>query len=417
MMKHIYRIFSFLLLLCLMFSACAGKNGSDESSGAETDVPETSAHQPGQQDRAVLEDYRNIVPSGIHEIRMLFLNVGKGDAILLRIDGRGWLIDTGTEASLPMLEAGMRLLGLESLHGIFITHTDSDHVGSLRSFLAAWPVDAVFTSSVSADWNRVENLRGDTPRIALDPGSVVEIGEGIWFEVLGPIRYNPRDDNNSLVLRLRANDTVTLFCGDMMVDEEKTLMYAGMDLNCDLLKVGHHGKKDATSESFALEASPSAAIVCASKEDEKEAAHKSVLKLLKSVGAEVYVTEDTPAAYDVTVSEDGRITVADVQLPEAAELRFVSVSKGDQLAVIGNGGDSDVSLAGWWILSETGSDLFRFPEDAVIPAGGTISVGCTDYAGVPDLRWNEGKVWHKSKEDRAILIDPWGRRVDIMVSE
>ncbi len=409
------KLFLILLAAVLLLSGCRGE--SDPGETGDGTAPVETVTIPGTEDRAVLGDYLEITPHGEHDVRMLFLNVGKADAIFLRIGETGWMIDAGTVSALPMLEAGMNLLGLSRLDGIFITHTDSDHVGGLRGFLSLYETDAIYTSTISADWNRVEGARGEIPRVALDPGAVVQAGEGVWFEVLGPIRYNPRDDNNSLVLRLRVNGSTSLFCGDMMTDEEKTLMYAGMNLDCDLLKVGHHGKKDATSSSFLAETSPSVALICADKEEESDSAHKSIIKALNAAGAEVYITENTPVAYDVKVTPGGKITVEDVSLPEPPDVRFVSVSKSDQLVVLENAGDAQADLSGWWILSETGNDLFRIPDGTVLEAGGTLSVGCTDTSGTPDLRWNEGKVWHKTKEDRAVLIDPWGAEVDFMVSQ
>ena len=88
-----------------------------------------------------------------------------------------------------------------------------------------------------------------------------------------------------------------------------------------------------------------------------------------------------------------------------------------QLVTLRNTGDVDVALGGWWLLSETGKELYLFPEDAVIAAGGTLTVGCADYPLESDLRWNESKVWNKSKEDNAVLYDCWGNVVDEMVSE
>ena len=403
-----------LTLLCL--TACGQKETAEsEETSPEPGTAETAAQ--GMEDRPVSEDYLSVVPAGEHDVRILFLNVGKADAILLKIDGEGWLIDTGTESALPMLEAGMRILELDSLRGIFITHTDNDHVGGMEQFLSMFPVEGVYTSTISSDWDKVERLRGDTPRTALDPGQVVEAGAGVWFEVFGPIRYNPRDDNNSLILKLRVNGASLLFCGDMMFDEEKTLMYAGMDLRCDLLKVGHHGEKDATSDSFLKEASPEIAVICTSREEESDTAHKSILKALKKIGAETYITEDTPVAFDTTVTADGEIRVEDVSVPDPAPVRFMSVSKADQLVVIENTGDEPVDLTGWWIVSETGGELFRFPDGLILGAGETLSVGTNHYNGEPDLRWDDTRVWHKSKEDRAVLIDPWGSQADFMVSE
>ena len=413
-MKRKHTLAALLMIPLLLFAACTGTETEEET----VPLPETEETAvPGMEDRPVSEDYLSVTPAGTHDVRILFLNVGKADAILLRIDGQGFMIDTGTESAPPMLAAGMNLMGLDSVNGIFITHTDSDHVGGLSRFVEEYPVETVYTSSISADWDKVERLRGDVPRTALDPGQVVACGDGVWFEVLGPVRYNPRDDNNSLVLRLRVNGATLLFCGDMMVDEEKSLMYAGMDLDCDLLKVGHHGKKDASSESFLQEASPSVAVICADREEESDTAHKSIIKALGKIGAEVYITDETPVAYDMTVTADGEIEVENVRTPEPAPVSFVSVSKSDQLAVVENTGTEAVDLGGWWIVSEIGGEIFRFPDGTLIAPGGTLSVGTNHHTGEPDLRWNDTRVWHKSKEDRAVLIDPWGNEADFMPSE
>ena len=68
-------------------------------------------------------------------------------------------------------------------------------------------------------------------------------------------------------------------------------------------------------------------------------------------------------------------------------------------------------------MSETGGELFRFPDGLILGAGETLSVGTNHYNGEPDLRWDDTRVGHKSKEDRAVLIDPWGSQADFMVSE
>ncbi|MBQ3708721.1 MAG: MBL fold metallo-hydrolase [Clostridia bacterium] len=418
-MKSLSLILTLLFALVLLF-ALAGCTAEEpnETEPAETEpaaVDEAAKHRT---DRVLSEDYLSVTPSGEHDVRLVFLNVGKGDAILLRIDGFSWLIDTGVASTVPVVLGACEELGVTHLEGIFLTHTDNDHIGGLRAVLAEVPVSAVYTSSISEDWSKIERLRGETPRIALDPGETVKAADGVWFDVFGPIRYNPRDDNNSLVLRLRVNGATLLFTGDMMFDEEKTLMSAGLDLRCDLLKVGHHGKKDATSESFVLEAGPKIAVISGNKEEESEAVHKSVVKLLGKAGADVYVTEDYSLGINAVVKTSGKIELTDYQTTHRRDgVVFDHVSKADQLVVLRNTTDGDIDLAEWWIASRTGNELFEFPAGAVIPAGGTLTVGCTDYDGAPDFRWNEGKVWHKSKEDLAVLIDPWGNTVDTKASE
>ncbi|MBR4743099.1 MAG: MBL fold metallo-hydrolase [Oscillospiraceae bacterium] len=252
-MKKTYQFAALFLAILFLVISCAGSG--DGSWKGENENP-----------GSVKEDYLSVTPSGSHDVRMVFLNVGKADAACIIVDGHAWLIDTGTSASVPILFAGLENLGISSLDGVMITHTDNDHVGGLSALLDEVAVSAVYTSSISSDWNKVEELRGEIPRVALDSGEVVLVTEGVWFEVLGPIRYNSRDDNNSLVVRLRVNGATAIFAGDMMFEEENTLLGAEMDLKCDLLKVGHHGKKDATSKQFADACSPDVAIISANRE-------------------------------------------------------------------------------------------------------------------------------------------------------
>ena len=428
-----------LLLSLLLPLAGCGTETEPQTEGTETSPPSTepAATEPvepaepeepeepaepviGQSSREFLTDYLGITPSGEHEARVLFLNVGKGDAILVSIDGKVWMIDTGLALSPPLLCAGMRALGADRLEGVFITHTDGDHIGGLKTLLSCAEVGAVYTSTISADWKAVDKAidGADAPRVTLDPGAVVPAGEGVWFEVLGPYRYNTRDDNNSLVLRLRVNGTTTLFTGDMMKAEEKTLLSEGIDLDCDLLKVGHHGKKDATSDEFAEAATPIYAIISASTEEESDAAHSSVIKTLKRAGATVVVTEEVSLGVLAEITTEGRIIIREQKpLDAAAPVSIRSISKSDQLVILENSGTSPVDLSGWWLASGTGKELLRFPEGTVIAAGGTFSIGCRDSSAEPDLRWNEAKVWHKSKTDIAYLYDAGGRLLCELDSE
>ena len=430
-MKHTRRIPPSLsvlvpLLLLLLLASCAKGQPSETAAPADTTAPtETSAPAetepaepgPGQENRDFLDDYLKIEPAGEHDAKCLFLSLGKADAILVSVDRTVWLIDTGTTISPPLITAGLKDLGADSLAGIFITHTDADHIGGLETLLSVVDVPAVYTSSITADWNKIESLRGDTERVALDPGAVVPAADGVWFEVLGPYRYNPRDDNNSLVLRLRVNGSTVIFAGDMMKAEENTLLSAGLDLSCDLLKVGHHGKKDASSDAFLAAAAPQYAVITADRSDEDDSAHKSVLKALKKVGAVTVVTDEVKFGILATLLPDGKITIGEQKPAKApASVALSSVSKEDQLAVLKNTGSTDVDLSGWWLISEIGKELFRFPDGTVLSAGAELSVGCLDYEGTPDLRWNEGKVWHKSKEDIAALIDCWGNTVSELPS-
>lgn len=410
-LKKILYIVLAAFMLTGLLTGCTAEKTPDETTAADTQPAEII---PGREDRAVLDDYKSVTPSGEHDVKMLFINAGKADSALLQIDGYSYLIDTGTAASTPVILAAFAQMGVEALDGVFFSHTDNDHTGGYELIAEKIPVSAVYTSTISSDWTKVENLRGGTERVALDPGAVVSLADGVYFQVLGPIRYNPSDDNNnSLVLRLEVNGVTAIFAGDMMHDEETSLIHSEMPLGCDILKVGYHGNKEATSAAFLEQTSPSLAVISTDREEDENSAHKSIVAALEEIRAEVHVTDESELGVLVTIDADGTVTAEDLEAAhEAKDVRFVTVSKEDQLVVIENREKAAVDLSGWHIISVRGREMFVFPEGTILEAGDSITVACREYNGEYDLMWEENRVWHKDKKDNAVLIDVWGNRVD-----
>ena len=291
-MKTYIRFFAVLLSAVLFLTSCTGAETSGESSPA--DAPETIA-DPYRADREVRDDYKSIEISGELDVRIFFVNAGKADSILVEADGQHYLIDTGAKTSVPKISAALEYMGVERLAAIFLTHSHGDHIGGLPMLSEHWAGDVCYTPSISGEMSKIQKAAASASLepVMLEPGQVVELSEGLYFEVLGPIRFNPLDENdNSLVLRMTVNGRTVLFAADMQHDEEKTLMRAGFDLSCDILKVGNHGNKDATSTSFIEETSPDYAIITTDRKEDENSAHKSIRNGLESVGAEVLITDE-----------------------------------------------------------------------------------------------------------------------------
>ncbi len=399
------------------FTGCSGDVSEETVSGnaAETTV------NPYREDREVREDYKSIEISGEHDVRILFVNAGRADAILIEADGVHYLIDTGEETSVPKIMAALDYFEVERLEGVFLTHSNNDHISGLPMISDYWEIGACYTAAVATEMTKMQTVIGqaEMEQTLLEPGQVIQISDGLYFEVLGPIRYNPLDDNdNSLVLRMTVNGKTVLFAGDMQHEEEKTLMRAGFDLSCDILKVGNHGHKDATSVAFMEETSPDYAIITTDRSVDENTAHKSIRGGLADVGAEVLITDEYDLGILCEIAYDGAITMENVTWGHVSDdVEFVSISKDEQIAVLRNTGSSDLAVARWFIVSGRGGELFLFPDGAVIPAGGEITVACNDYKGDADYKWGDAKVWNKNKDDKGILIDRHGNVIDEMLSE
>ena len=410
-----------LALMLGLMTACTENTAVPDA--PETDRPaETSGTVSGlygKEDREILDLWQTVVPSGEHEARILYLTAGKADSILVMIDDAMCLIDTGISASPARLIPAMEQVGAQKIDHLVLTHTHNDHIGGYEYLSEVFEIGTVHTSSISMNLGLLDNLTAGKEHLYHDPGDVIPLTEGVWLEVLGPIEYNSADDNdNSLVLRLNVNGVVTVFAADMKYAEEATLMENGLIGDCDVLKVGHQGYDDTASAEFLAIAQPEYAVISTDREEEKDSAHENVIARLESAGSEVFVTDEYGLGLLCEIDPDGEITWTELEPAGApVKVKIESVSKSEQLLTLKNKSGRDADLSGWLIYSDRGHEYFVFPEGAVIPSGGTVTVGCRDYDGTPDYEWAVSEAWHGSKKDKAFLYDSFGNLIDDKKSE
>ncbi len=245
-----------------------------------------------------------------HELSVIFINAGKADSHLILVDGKSYLIDTGKSKSVTQISNVLMKYDVDKLDGVFLTHSHSDHVGGLKKISKEYDIEHLYTANISGDEDELDKVaeKADLKREQLAAGDRITITDGLYLEVLGPLEYNGDDDNdNSLILRLFVNGKAILFTGDMQFAEEKTLLEAGIDLKCDILKVGNHGNPDATSEQFAKAASPEYAIITTDTTVDEDSANERV----KALFNDVYVTMDYQYGIKADISTDGTITIGE----------------------------------------------------------------------------------------------------------
>lgn len=252
-----------LLLICLFFIGCGVKKA------------------PVVEAQAVQED----------EAWICMLDVGKGDAILIRTAGKTYLIDTGKKEYYGVLEAAFAYFGITELDGVILTHTDKDHAGGITKLSKSGI--GVGTWYASEYWDegkkkhpaeKAADKRGEDA-IFLKAGDTVD---GI-FTVSGPVKEAKDENNNSLVMKAELNGVTVLLTGDMEFKEEESVLLTGADLSADILKVPHHGNKDACSAELVRAVNPKLALISTDSAEKPDTPHEMVLENLKN--AEVHCTD------------------------------------------------------------------------------------------------------------------------------
>ncbi|MET0621277.1 MAG: ComEC/Rec2 family competence protein, partial [Thermoanaerobaculia bacterium] len=192
------------------------------------------------------------------------LDVGQGDAILLRWKRRAILVDGGGPFDVEATEFGRtrvlpKLLdrGVTRLDAVLLTHPHPDHALGLFVILEELPVgelwrsDGADESGFHADLTALADRRGVPTRL-LRTGDALEL-DGARISVLhsgGPMRKNDGVNNQSVVALVERDGRSALLTGDIGKPAEDALREAGAAPRADVLKVAHHGSRTSTSPAF-----------------------------------------------------------------------------------------------------------------------------------------------------------------------
>ena len=261
-----------------------------------------------------------LAPSAHNALRVVFLNVGKGDAALVYSAGsRGLLIDGGIKTQ--YFDSGQAILmpflywaGARSLDGMLITHPHMDHMGGMLSVIAQVPPSAVWWSPIEGSYSHLEKIfavgrsKGAAILAADRAREPIQLGAATLRFLNRPhpeiSRTNThRDENNSsVVCRVDYGTVSFLFTGDLEHEGEDELLIAGVPLRATVLKVGHHGSKNGTTRRFLEAIQPKIAVIPAECPPSGGLPHSSVLERLESAGVEIFWTGRDGA---VTIETDG----------------------------------------------------------------------------------------------------------------
>lgn len=354
------------------------------------------------------------------DLQILFVNVGKADSALVSFNNKHYLIDTGTQESLPRLVKALRSKGIKTLDGIFLSHTHEDHTGGLEGLLKLFDVKQIYASEITVNRKNGSNIVDEIAQSAGKSVLRLKINDtvtldpaipAVTFAVAGPAAYNADDDNdNSLVLYLINGSFSCLFTGDMQFSEEQSLLNANTLKPCTLLKVGNHGNPDASSHEFLAKVAPQYAVISTDSSVDQDTPSPTLLNELKNLSTKVFVTQDSKTGILANVHEGKTaLEIYNAEEKPAAEgLKIESADKQAEALQIRNTGNESIDLSGGWIYSDRGGEMFVFPEHTVLAQDGLLTVASGDNKNNGDLYWDEKNVWHDKKTDTVIIYDRSG---------
>jgi competence protein ComEC len=260
-------------------------------------------------------------------LEMTALDVGQGDSLLLvsprgrtiLIDGGGSFNPIGQQAESrgpdPGEEAVSAYLwsrGFKNIDVVALTHAHQDHIGGLTAVLENFSVGTLWigrevASPQQVDLEKLASAQGAHVIHELS-GATFDFdgakGKFLWPRIV-PEEIAPSAKNDdSLVFRLTYGDRSFLLPGDAERLTERNLLSDsgtnGDELHADVLKIGHHGSKNSTTQDFLSAVQPRLAVISAGEENPYGHPSPILLERLRQAGVVTLRTDENGAIHIFT---------------------------------------------------------------------------------------------------------------------
>jgi competence protein ComEC len=240
-----------------------------------------------------------------------YLDVGQGDAMFIQLpNGENMLLDGGEADQAEDIHKFLQDRDILKIDYLVATHPHTDHIGSLPNVIDNTDIGAIYMPRVSHTTQAFERLltsienKGLKVNTARAGVNILNI-EGLTVDIIAPVRDDYKELNDhSAVIMIKFKGTNFLFMGDAEALSEGHIT---ADVDALVLKVGHHGSKTSTSESFLKRVNPFFAIISVGEGNSYGHPDDAVLSRLDDADVNVYRTDEDGTI--ILVSDGENITV------------------------------------------------------------------------------------------------------------
>lgn len=313
---------TYLIAVLLIIGGCSQQE--EKPSTEHENIPETVEKTEPTKDVVPPPVEEEITTTDtLSELTVHYIDVGQADSTLLHYSYEG-------EEYTILLDAGdwnrndvINYLQAQQISEIDIaigTHPDADHIGQLDQVLDMFTVGEIWLSGNTSTSQTFQRLLQAIEQNNVDyyeprQGDEFEVGP-LEINVLYPISISENDNEESISLKFTYGDVSFIFTGDASTKDELRMISGNVDVDADILHLGHHGSNTSTHPSFLKEVSPSVAIYSAGRDNSYGHPHKEVVDLIQGANIPLYGTDvhgtiivkTNGKTYEVLTKKDGTVT-------------------------------------------------------------------------------------------------------------
>lgn len=239
------------------------------------------------------------------------IDVDQGDSILISSNGKNLLLDTGPANSASLLCTHLVSNKIEKIDALMLTHFHDDHTGGVEKLMNKFPIDTLILPQFAKIEEDTENVRILRSKVLENGGKVFTAAQGMSvdigdFELTTLAYYGNLETENArcIITMARFEDKKFLLMSDATKGAEELLLKEGLNLDCDVIKLGHHGSSTSTSKELLCAATPDYAVISCGLGNIYLHPHAETLSLIDDMEIELYRT-DFNGTVSFYMTEDG----------------------------------------------------------------------------------------------------------------
>lgn len=225
-------------------------------------------------------------------------DVGQADSILIYSNGCSALIDVGTEDSAADILEDLDSAQIKRIDALIVTHLHTDHAGGLPELARLRKIDNLIIPELNDDAEAASLVKTAKQTVTANGGNAYTAVQGMNFKIgeftVTVLAYyeDTQDENNKSVIVMAELDGIKfLFTGDAEAKAEQALIDEVLNIDCDVLKVGHHGSSSSSTKEFLNKTTPEYAAISVGKNNIYSHPSESVVSALENCGAQVLRTD------------------------------------------------------------------------------------------------------------------------------
>lgn len=244
-------------------------------------------------------------------LNLIFINVGQGDAILIKSpSGKNILIDGGPDSDLTEKISKFIAYRNNKIDLIIITHPHRDHYYGLISVIKKYKTKKIIYSGVDvnlADYKYMKKIISDNSLELIGPktGEKYEIDENVFFQIIYMPKTKTLENLNdaSVSIKLTYKNFDAIFNGDASCEIENIILRDNTNLKSEIFKASHHASKYSNCDNLLSAIKPELTVIQSGVDNKFGHPHQEAINRILKSGSKILRNDELG---DIIIKSDGQ---------------------------------------------------------------------------------------------------------------